>query len=442
MDLWRYIKDEDDPNNPEFEDRGWVDFVKWTGAGPLQPPEDWDTITYKYDASGRRIEKEFDNDCRVKYIYDGGNVIAEYDGVNNLLRKYVHGAGVDEPVCMIDTADNNEVYYYHFDGLGSVVVLSDSEGDAVQSYEYSIYGQVAAFDPNFTSNPYMFTGRRFDIETGLYYYRARYYNPHIGRFMQTDPVGYSDGINWYRYCGNNPVNWIDPWGNRAWWTAIAETAERIAGAIVDHGGPYIQGAGEIASGVACIAGAYALANAGMYQLVPAATITGLTMIGMGAGRIADAAAGNNELEGVPSTITGITVGYLFGEEPGNLVSILEQMIVNHSIPEGDDLLLWLIDLLSISNWALDYVPPPEETVSNETNYDPCNHRDPHDSNSSSSGNGTGAGAGAGAGAGSGGDPLEENYYGSLDWTTRVDFLKASIKNPYFYREEDLFSLAA
>jgi len=112
----------------------------------------------------------------------------------------------------IDVADNNAAYYYHYDALGSVVALSNSNVDSCQSYEYSAYGQVAASDPNFLTNPYMFTGRRFDIETGLYYYRARYYNPHIGRFMQTDPVGYSGGINWYLYCWNNPVGWVDSTG--------------------------------------------------------------------------------------------------------------------------------------------------------------------------------------------------------------------------------------
>jgi len=70
---------------------------------------------------------------------------------------------------------------------------------------------VAASDPNHP-NPYLFTGRRFDRETGLYYYRARYYNPYIGRFLQTDPVGYADGINWYLYCSNNPVNFVDASG--------------------------------------------------------------------------------------------------------------------------------------------------------------------------------------------------------------------------------------
>ena len=128
---------------------------------------------------------------------------------------------------MIDAADSNAVYYYHYKALGSVVALSDSSGDSCQSYEYSAYGQVWAEYPEFKVNPYMFTGRRFDYETGLYYYRARYYNPYIGRFLQTDPIGYGDGINWYSYCGNNPLGMTDPsgcWASySANWLQIADS---------------------------------------------------------------------------------------------------------------------------------------------------------------------------------------------------------------------------
>ena len=179
--------------------------MQWTGPSPPQDPNNWDKITYKYDISGRRINKSVDG-YKTTYCYDGGHVIAEYDGNGNILRKYVYGPRVDQPVCMIEVADSNAAYYYHFDGLGSVVALSDSAGDTVQTYEYSVYGQVAASDPNHP-NPYLFTGRRFDRETGLYYYRARYYNPYIGRFLQTDPVGYG-----YGYCGNNPLGFVDPFG--------------------------------------------------------------------------------------------------------------------------------------------------------------------------------------------------------------------------------------
>ena len=196
-------------------DCGWVDKVEWSGSAPEvtppAPPSTWTEVGYTYDPAGRRIEKKYDGTTVVKYLYDGDHCLAEYDGNNNLLRKYIYGPAVDEPISMIDVELASATYYYHFDGLGSVIALSDADGTTAVLYEYSVYGQVAASDPNHP-NRFLFTGREFDKETGLYYYRARYYNPEIGRFLQTDSVGYGAGMNLYRYCLNNPLNWIDPFG--------------------------------------------------------------------------------------------------------------------------------------------------------------------------------------------------------------------------------------
>jgi len=198
---WEYRKDS---SSSYGSDCGWVDCVQWPAT-----LTQWDTVSYVYDPGGRRIEKKYDGQAVMKYFYDGDHIIAEYDATGALVHKYVYGPGVDQPICMIDVADANATYYYHFDGLGSVIALTDSAGAVANLYEYSIFGEVSASDPNHP-NRFLFTGREFDSETGLYYYRARYYNPYIGRFLQTDPAG--QGMNPYAYCINNPVRLIDPSG--------------------------------------------------------------------------------------------------------------------------------------------------------------------------------------------------------------------------------------
>ena len=194
---------------------GYVDAVGWTGSAapaPEPPVNAWHRLEYTYDAFGRRIAKSYNEELITSYVYDGDSCIAEYDLNGNLKRKYIFGPCTDEPICMIEAGSSYAgTYYYHFDALGSVVALTNSSGNTVEVYEYSVFGQVGASDPNHP-NRFMFTGREFDKETGLYYYRARYYNPQIGRFLQTDPVGYGAGMNVYGYCGNSPVGSVDPSG--------------------------------------------------------------------------------------------------------------------------------------------------------------------------------------------------------------------------------------
>jgi len=174
------------------------------------------TVTFTYDPQGRRIGKQMtttvDGVTRTStyaYVYDNDNIILETltDDSGTTTTWYTHGAGTDEHLAL---ERGGSFYYYHADGLGSVTTITDQQGSVVQSYEYDSFGMVKA-STGFR-NSYTYTGREWDKETGLYYYRARYYDPMEGRFLSKDPIGFKGGINLYNYVQNNPINAIDPWG--------------------------------------------------------------------------------------------------------------------------------------------------------------------------------------------------------------------------------------
>ena len=158
------------------------------------------------------------NGNRREFMYDHGSIIAEYNG-GAPVAHYAFGTATDE-VAIANRGGNN--YFYLKDGLGSVVAIADSTGNVVQHYAYDAWGNIKqntgsfAFSGSALVNDFTYTGREYDNESGLYYYRSRTYDPAIGRFLQKDPLqGKLDDPqtgNHYSYAGNSPVNRTDPSG--------------------------------------------------------------------------------------------------------------------------------------------------------------------------------------------------------------------------------------
>ena len=157
-----------------------------------------------------------------RFLWDGAELLGELDSQNKLLKSYVHGPEVDEVLYQEDYI-KNETLFFHQDHLESTVALTDSQGVLKESYTYDPYGKLmTAKDKSGNqvltpSTRILFTGREYDQETNLYYNRARYYDPSLGRFLSADPKGYDAGLNLYAYTHNNPLSFRDPSGLDVYW---------------------------------------------------------------------------------------------------------------------------------------------------------------------------------------------------------------------------------
>ncbi len=166
------------------------------------------TTTYGYDGWGQRVRKSV-NGAITRYLLHNANVVMEVDAYNGILAEYTYYPGADRPHGM---RRGGVQYYYVQDAEGNVRGLINAAGVVVASYDYTPQGELVGSTGSIT-NPYRYKGREWDAEAGLYFMRARYYDPKVARFVSEDPIGVAGGYNLYAFAEGDPVNYTDPTGN-------------------------------------------------------------------------------------------------------------------------------------------------------------------------------------------------------------------------------------
>jgi RHS repeat-associated protein len=164
------------------------------------------SVSYKYDGLGRRIQRTPSSGVSTNFIYDGQDVVKDINSDGTTV-EYLNGPSIDNKIRQKGSS-NSTTYYFSQDHLGSTTALTGTTGKLIERQTYDAYGNSTGS----TRTRYGYTGRERDALTSLLYYRARFYDPQLGRFISEDPIGLTGGINSFAYVSNNPQNATDPSG--------------------------------------------------------------------------------------------------------------------------------------------------------------------------------------------------------------------------------------